>query len=317
MKRFAYALCVVVVAATSQAQEYPTRTVRLVTSEAGGGLDFAARLIGQGLSANLGQQFITDNRGGAGGAIAIETVMKAPPDGATLLVYGSSVWMLPIMRASTVWDPQRDFSPVTLAVTSPNMLVVHPSVEVSSVKELIALARRKPGEITYASSGSGSTAHLATELFKSMAGVDLIHVPFKGSGPALTAMLGGQTQVMFSIAAAAIPHVKASRLKALAVTSSAPSALLPGLPTVAAAGLPGYESGTLMCIFAPAGTPPAIVGKLNQEIVRVLRQPETRDKFLGVGAEVVGSSIEQLTVAMKADAQRMGKVIRDANIRAD
>ena len=176
--------------------------------------------------------------GGAGGAIAIETVMKAPPDGATLLIYGSSVWLLPMMRASTSWDPMRDFAPITLAVTSPNMLVVHPSVEISSVKELIAMARKKPGEVTYASGGSGSTSHLATELFKSMTGLDIVHVPFKGTGPAMTAMLGGQTQIMFTIAGPAIPHVKANRLKAIAVTSANPSALLPNLPTVAAAGLP-------------------------------------------------------------------------------
>ena len=298
------------------AQSYPNKPLRMVTAEAGGGADFSARLIAQALSAQLGQQMIVDNRGGAGGIIAIETVAKASPDGYTLLLYSDAVWLIPFLRRNVSWDPLKDFAPITLADRSPSVLAVHPSVPAKSVKELIALAKARPGEINYGSGGTGSTNYLAVELFKALAGVDIVHIPYKGAGPAINALIANQVQMMIATAASLAPHIKSGRLTALAVASPQPSELLPGVPTVSS-GLPGYEAGTVHAVYAPAATSKPIISRLQREIAQFMTRPEVKERFLNAGLEVVASTPEALASAMKSDMARMGKVIRDAGIRAD
>ncbi len=298
------------------AQSYPTKPIRVVTSEPGGGNDFAARAIGQAIGPRLGQPWVIDNRGGAGGAIAAETVAKAPADGYTLLVYAANIWIIPLLRSNVPYDVLRDLAPITWAARSPNTVVVHPSLPVTSMKELIALAKARPGQLSYGSGGTGATSHLSAELFKSMAKVDILRVPYKANPPALNDLMGGQVQLMFSTASSVTPHLRSGRLRALAVTSAEPSPLAPGLPTVAsAANLPGYESISIYGVFAPAKTPEAIVRQLNQAIVAVLNQPDVRERFFNVGVETVGSTSEQFTAVIRADIARMAKVIKDAGIR--
>jgi tripartite-type tricarboxylate transporter receptor subunit TctC len=293
-------------------QNYPTKPIRIVTGEPGGGSDFAARVVAQGMTPNLGQQVVVDSRASA---VLVETVAKAAPDGYTLLFYGSSVWLAPLLRGSVNYDPIKDFAPVTIAIRAPNVLAVHPAVAANSVQELIALAKAKPGSLNYASVGSGSTAHLAGELFKSMAGVNIVHIPYKGGAPATNDLIGGQVQLMFGTANTIAPHLKSGRLRALAVTSPQPSELFPGLPTVAAAGLPGYESGTMQGLFAPAGTPAAVVNRLNQEAVIVLKRPEAKEKLFNGGVEVVASTPAEFAATIKSEMDRMGKVIKAAGIK--
>ena len=292
-------------------QPYPAKPIRIVTTEPGSGSDIVLRSIAQSLSASLGQQVIIDNRG----IVAGEIVAKAPADGYTLLAYGSALWIAPLLRDSVPYDPLQDFAPVTVTVITPNVLVVHPSLPVKTVKELIALARARPGQLNYASSSTGATPHLTAELFKAMAGIDIVRIPFRGTGPALVALLGGQVQLMFPNAGAATPHVQSGRLRALAVTTSAPSALAPGLPTVAAAGLPGYESESPLAMFAPARTPATIIQRLNQEMARALNEPGARTRLFNSGMEAVGSTPEQLTATVRLDIAKWGKLIRDAGIR--
>ena len=301
-------------AGLASGENYPSKSVRMVTAEVGAAGDLVARSIAPGLSESFGQPVVVENRGGSG-VIPIQTVAKAQPDGYTLLVFGTALWLLPFIQ--DVSYSVRDLAPITLAVTTPLLLVVHPSLPVKSVKELIALAKARPGTLNYASGIAGSATHLPAELFKSMAGVDIVRVAYKGGGPALTAILGGEAQVMFATSSGAGPHVGSGRLRALAVTSAQPSALFPGLPTVAASGLPGYDAASIMCVFAPARTPPALIGRLNQEITRVLNKPEVKERFVRAGSEVVASSPAELAAAIKADMARMGKVIKAAGIRAE
>ena len=292
---------------------YPVKPVRMVTTEAGGGTDFATRLIAQGITQGIGQQVVVDNR--PSGVIPGETVAKAPPDGYTLLVSTQIVWLLPFMQTAP-FDPVRDFIPVTLAVTAPTVLVVHPSVTARSVKELVALAKARPGDLNYASSGIGSSTHLAGELFKSLAGVDVVRVPYKGGGPAMNDLLGGQVQMMFATPPSVVAHTKSGKLIALAVTSSGSTPLLPGLPPLSAT-VPGYESMTLIGVFVPAKTPVAVVKFLNQEIVRVLHRAEVKERFFAAGSEVVGSTADEFAATMGADMMRMGKIIKSASVRTD
>ena len=309
-------LCALSLAAGAAfAQSYPTKPIRVVTSEPGGGNDLTARTIGQAIAGRLGQPWVIDNRGGAGGAIAAEIVARAPPDGYTLLVYASNIWIIPLLRSNVPYDPIRDFAPITWAARSPNTVVVHPALPVKSLPELIALARARPGELNYGSGGTGSSTHLSVELFKSMAKVDILRVPYKANAPAINDLMGGRVQVMFATAGSVTPHIKSGRLRALAVTSAEPSPLAPGLPTVASAGLPGYESISIYGVFAPSKTPESIVRQLNQAIVAVLSQPEIRELFLNVGVETVGSTPEQFGAVIRADMTRMAKVIKDAGIR--
>ena len=298
-------------AATGSGQAYPVKPLRFITAAAGGGSDFATRLIATPLGPALGQQVIVDNRG----VLASDIAAKAPADGYSLLVVGPTLWLLPFMRDS-VGSDLSDFAPITMATQTANMLVVHPTLPAKSVSELIALAKAKPGQLNFVTSGTGNSVHIAGELFKSMTGTDIVRVNYKGASQALTDLASGQTQLMFAVPGSVMPHVKVGRLRALAVTSARPTALAPGLPTVAAS-LPGYESVSYLAIFAPAGTPAPVISRLNQEIVRVLNRPDVKEKFFSAGIETVGSSPEALAALVKAEVGRMGKVIKAAGIRAD
>jgi len=303
-------------AATACAQDFPSKPIRIVVPGAGGGGDFAARLLAQGMSGPLGQQVLVENR--PIGFIPAETVAKAAPDGHTLLLSGSGMWLQPFLRSDVPWDPVRDFLPVSLAVSTPNMIVINASLPVKSVQELIALAKSRPGQLNYGGSGSeGSPNHLAAELFKAMAGVNIVRVPYKANAQAMTDLLSGEVQVMFTTPGSATQHVKSGRLRALAVTTAKPSVLLPGLPTVAASGLPGYESTSIYGLFAPAKTSAPIVTRLSQETARALQRPEIRDKFMNTGTDVVGGPPEELAAFVKYEMTRLGKVIKDVGIRAE
>ncbi len=302
----------VAAAAAASDQSLQGRPIRVITSEAGGGGDFVARVVAHELTRNLGQQVVVDNRG----ILAGEIVAKAAPDGHTLLLYGSNIWISPLLR-KTAWDPLKDFSAITLVNTAPNILVVNPALSVNSVRELIALAKARPGALNYASSGIGSSTHLAGELFRALAGVDIVRINYKGVGAALTDLIAGQVQLIFGSAAAVAPHIKSGKLKALAVTTAQPSAVAPGLPTIAGAGVPGYESGVNVGMFAPAHTPAALVRRLNQETLRVLRTAEVKDKFLSAGVEAAGTTPEHFGTLVKTEMARLGKVVRDAGIRVE
>ena len=319
MRRLSSCVWLIAVVATGDAlpvcgQDYPNKPIRVVTGEPGGGSDFAARVLAQGLTTALGKQVVVDSRAVL---VLMETVARAPADGYTLLFYGSSVWLAPFLRNDVNYDPVKDFSPITIAIRAPNVLAVHPSVAAASVGELIALARARPGVLNYASVGSGSTAHLAAELFKAMAGVDIVHIPYKGGAPAVNDLISGQVQLMFGTMGSSVPHVKSGRLRALAITSAQPSALAPNLPTVAASGLPGFHSEGTHSIFAPAGTGRSIVNRLNAEFVRLLNRTEVKEQFLNAGIEAVGNSPEQLLATMKSEMTQIGKLIANASIRAD
>jgi tripartite-type tricarboxylate transporter receptor subunit TctC len=288
--------------------------VRIITSQTGGSLDFAARLLAPGLSSSLGQQVLVDNRSGN---IATEAAAKSPPDGHTLLFNGAVVWITPLLRTGTSWDVTRDFAPVTLAISSPNVIAVHPSLPVKSVRELIALARSRPGEINSGVGPAGTSSHLAAELFRSMAAIQVVTVPYKGAGQSMIGLLAGEVQLMFPNAASVAPYIRSGRVRAIAVTSARPSALAPGVPTAASSGLPGYEASSLNAFFVPARTPESIIARLNQEIVRLLNQPDIREKFVAAGVEVVGSTPGQLAAEIRSEVARMGKVIQASGIRAD
>ena len=297
----------------ASAQTYPAKPVRIVTSDAGGGSDIVARVIAQGVSGPLGQPVLVENRGG--GVIAGEMVAKAPPDGHTLLFYGGTLWLLPMMRSSVPYDTLRDFAPITLAITSPTVLAVHPSLPVRSVKDLIALAKARPGQLNYGSPAVGTSTHMAAELLKSMAGINIVRIAYKGGAGALNDLIAGQVDLAFVVTTSATPHVKSGRLRALAITSAEPSPQFPGLPTVAATGLPGYESSAQVGMFVPAKTPDAIINRLNQEIVRVLARPDVKEKFLAIGVETVGNTPEQFMAKIKSEIVKWGKVIKEAGIR--
>lgn len=299
---------------TAASQSFPVKPVRIFAPDAGGGADVVARIIAQGLSTSLSQQFIVENRGG-NGAIPADIVAKSTPDGHTLLVFGSPIWLLPLLQDNVPYDPVRDFAPVIMATTAPNILTVHPSLPVSSVKELIAMAKAKPGTLNYAAGISGAFTHLAGELFNSMAGVKIIGVPYKGTAQALNDLIGGQVQMQFSSAASVTGHISSGRLKALAVTSAARSSLFPTLDTVAST-LPGFEAVSIIGMFAPIKTPAETVRLLNRETAAVLKKDEVRQRFVTFGTEVAANSPEEFLAVMKSEVARWGKVIVDAGIRA-
>lgn len=294
------------------AQVFPTRPIRMVTSEPAGSGDFVSRLLAPVISPALGHQVVVDNRPGV--IVAGQTVARAAPDAHTLIVYGGTLWLGPYLRKSP-YDPIGDFAPITLASSSPCVLVVHPSVPASSVNELIELARSRPGVLNYGSGNSGSISHLAPELLKSMTGINIVRIPYKGAGPALNALIADQVQFMIATAPSASPHVKSGRLRALAVTSAKPTVLFPGMITVAASGVAGYEAVAYTGIFATAKSPATAIARLNTEIVRALRQPDVKEKLLAVGVEAIGSTPEELGATVKEEMARMGKVIREAGIR--
>ena len=293
-------------------QDYPNKPIHIVTGGAGGGSDVVSRQIAQGISGPLGQPVIVDNRVAI---LARNTVLKAPPDGYTLLVQGSILWVAPLLEKAPAYDAVNDFSPVALISREVFVLAVHPSLPVKSVKELLALAKARPGELNYAITSFGGPPHIAAELFKSMAGVNIVNVPYKSTPLAITAMISGEVQVSTFDAGLVAPHLKLGRLRGLAVTSAEPSALIPGLPTMAASGLPGFESVTWTGILAPAKTPATIINRLNQEIVRVLNQSDVKERFLNAGSEIFASSPEQFAATIKSETAKVGKIIKDAGIR--
>ncbi|HYH43557.1 MAG TPA: tripartite tricarboxylate transporter substrate binding protein [Burkholderiales bacterium] len=313
---FAASLCTPVLWAGAHAQEFPVKPVRIVTAAPGSTNDLVTRVIAQGLTAGWGQQTIVENRAGGSGVIAAQTVAKAPADGYSILLYSSALWIGPLIQ-DLPWDVVRDFSPITLAASTPNILVVHPSLPVRSVKELVALAKKRPGELNYGSTSIGSSNHLGAELFKSKAGVNIVRVNYKGGGDALTALIGGHVQVAFVTAGLVTPYFKSGKLRPLAICSLQPSALAPGIPTVAAAGFAGIESGSIYGMFAPAKTPPAVIARLNQEIVRALSRPDLKERFLNLGIEALGNTPEEFVSFIKSDLASMGKLVKDAGIRIE
>jgi tripartite-type tricarboxylate transporter receptor subunit TctC len=304
-------------AQAQSAGAWPSKPIRMIVPSApGSGPDIMARAIGQKLTEALGQAIVIDDKPGAGGIIGSEAAAKAPPDGYTLIMSNAGAHTVnPGLYAKLPYDPVKDFAPVTLIGSSPMVLVTHPSVAATSMKELIALAKAKPGELNFASGPSGAIPHLAGELFKAMAGINIVHIGYKGVGLAVTDVIGGRIQMMFPNASAALPQVKVGRLRAHAVSSANPSALAPGLPTVAESGLPGYECVAMYAVFLPAKTPAALVTRLNKEIVQVLNKPEIRERFLAASTEIVASTPQGLADTMKSEMTRMGKLIRDAGIR--
>ncbi len=301
-------------ACSAYGDDYPSRPIRILASEPGGGIDYAARVVARGIAGPLGVSVIVENRGGAGGLLAIKAAVDAQPDGYTLVLFGSTIWLFPFLRDNVGYDPVKDLAPISLAMSSPNIVVIHPSLPVHSIKDLIALAKAKPGQLNYGSSSIGASTHLAVELFKSMAGLDIVRVPYKGTAPALIGLTSNQVQVMFSTMTGAIPLIKAGKITALAVASAQPSALFPELPTVAAS-LPGYESASITALFAPAKTPAARIIRINQEVARYLRTPEAKEMLLKSNIEPIASSPQELTRTMKNEMARLGKVIKEQGIR--
>jgi tripartite-type tricarboxylate transporter receptor subunit TctC len=298
--------------------QYPAHPVRfIVPSAAGGGTDIIARAVSLKLSEALGQQFVVDNRPGAGQMIGIELAAKAPPDGHTILMAASTLAINPVMYKKVPYDPLRDFAPVTQAASLPNVLVVHPSLPVNSLAELIAYAKARPGELNFASAGIGTSPQMSIELLKSMAGIDMVHIPYKGTAPGVVDLLAGQVKVMAPNVLTALPHIKSGKLRALAVTSGNRSRALPEIPTVAEAGLAGYDSTQWYGVLAPAGTPREIVARLHGEIVRALRDPEVGKRLEADGAEAVGSSPEEFSAFIRSETEKWAKVARAAGIKPE
>ena len=289
---------------------YPTKPVRIITSETGSANDLVSRIVAQGLTASLGKQVIVDNRGGVG----IEIAARAQADGYTLLFYGSAVWTSPFIRDNLPWDPLRDFVAITSAVSSPNVLIVHPSLPVQTTAELIALAKARPGYLNYAAGTLGASPHLSAELFKAMAGVDIQRIPYKGTGPALVGLLAGQAHLMIAGAGSVSGHVKSGRVRGLAVTSLKPSALMPGLPTLAS-DLPGFESASMIGFFSPAKMTPAMVTRLHREIVQVLNTREITGRLFAAGVEIIGSTPREFADKIKFEMDKWGKLIRESRLR--
>lgn len=295
---------------------YPTRAVRIIVpSSPGGGTDILSRLLTPGLSERLGQTVVVDNRPGAGSIIGNDIVAKAAPDGYTLLMGISTLAILPSMHKKLPYDAMRDLAPISQAIAAPNILVVHPSLPVKTVKELIALAKKRPGELNYASAGLGTNPHLSMELFLSMAHIKMVHIAYKGLGPALVDLLAGQVVVATSTMLAGLPHVKSGRLRALGTTGAKRSSVLPNLPTVAEAGVPGYEAVQWYGLFAPAKTPKEIITKLHGAMVGVLQNPAIKDKLSTDGAEPVGNTPEEFARFLRSETEKWGKVVRTAGIK--
>jgi tripartite-type tricarboxylate transporter receptor subunit TctC len=296
-------------------QGYPNRPLRFLTTGIGASTDLAARTVAQGLTDSVGWNVVVDNRGST--IVSSDMVAKAPPDGYTILVITDGMWRGPLFQKMP-FDPVKDFAPITLVSRSPNILVVHPSLPVKSVKELIALAKAKPGELNYGAGAIGASTHLASELFKLMAGVNIVHVPYKSTGAAVSPLLSGELQVMFGTSAAVTTHIKSGRLRALAVSTAQPTALAPGLPTIAAAGnLPGYESASTAGVFAPAAASQTILKRLHEEISRVLVRPEVKERFYNQSVDIVGGSPEETAAFVKSDIAATARIIKHTGMRVD
>ena len=306
-------------ATVASAQGYPNRTIRLVVPfPAGGTTDILAREVAQKLSEVFGQSVVVDNRPGAAGNIGSDLVAKSAPDGYTLLMGTVGTHAInPSLYSKMPYDHVKDFAPVVLVAGVPNVLVVNPALPVNSVADLIKLAKDKPGQINFASSGSGTSIHLSGELFKTMAGVDMTHVPYKGSSPALTDLIGGQVQIMFDNLPSALPQIKGGRLRAIAVTSLKRAPVLPDIPTINESGLPGFEASSWFGMLAPAGTPAAIVARINAEVNKWLQSADAREKLLGQGAEAAGGSPEQFANHIRAESEKWAKVVKASGAKVD
>ena len=314
--------CVAALAAVAtvqaQTQPYPTRPIRLVVSfAAGGGVDLVARLIGQKLSEAWSQQVVIDNRPGAGGNVSAELVAKSLPDGYTIYLSSASVVVNASLYKTLPYDPLKDFAPVTLLVNAHNVLVSHPSLPAKNIRELIALAKKKPGQINYASTGSGSSGHLAMELFRSMAGIELTHIPYKVIGQTTADLLSGQVSLWFPTMPGVLQHIKGGRMTALGVSGSRRAPALPNVPTIAEAGVPGYDASTWYPLLAPAGTPTAIVDKMNAQLVAILASADVREKLQAQGIEPVGSTPAQLGAHLKSEMVKWEKVVRLSGAKVD
>jgi len=312
------ALAVVSFGALAQAA-YPERPVRIIVPfPPGGPADVLARIVGDKLGHSLGKPFIIENKAGAGGNIGMEQGARAAPDGYTLtLAPVGNLTVAPALYSKLPYDPAKDFAPITVLASVPNVLIVHPSVGVKSVAELVALARAKPGSLNYASPGNGSIPHLAGELFKRTAGVDIVHIPFNGVAPATNAVLAGDVQLFFAQSSTALPQWHAGKVVALGVATPKRIAAAPDLPTIAEQGFPGFEATSWYALVAPAGTAPAIVDRLHGEIVKALREPDVREKIAGLGAEPVGNSPAEFAAMQRAETVRWTRVAKEANIHAD
>ena len=304
--------------ARAQNDPWPTRPVRwVVPFPPGGAMDVIARTLSDKAARALGQPFVVENRPGAGGNIGAEAVARSPADGYTIMITSIGMATNRALYPRLGYDPVKDFAPVSLLAVVPNVLVVRADSPAKSVRDVIAMARRNPGKLTYASAGNGTSIHLAGEVFASEAGIDLLHVPYKGSGPALTDLLGGQVDLMFDSITSSGQNIQAGKLRALGVTSAKRSAALPDVPTIAEAGVAGYEVSPWFAVFAPAGTPPAIVSRLQATLVDAMRQPDTQARLAAVGAEAIGSTPAQLARHLGDELKRWDKVITERKIRID
>ena len=300
------------------ADTYPSKPIKwVVPFTPGGAMDTMARTLGEKMSQSMKQPIVIENRPGAGGVVGSTTVAKSEPDGYTMMIVSIGHAVNPSLYPKLSYDPVRDFEPVSLVGIVPNVLVVNPGVKANNVSELVALAKQQPGKLTFASAGSGTTIHLAGELFASMADVDILHVPYKGSAPAVTDLMGRQVDMMFDSVSSAKPYIDAGRLKPLAVTTTKRSSVLPNVPTVAEAGIKGYELSGWYAVFVPAKTPQPVVNRINEELVKALKQPDVKARFAQIGAEPVGSSPAELAKYLKSETAKWSEIVRARNIKAD
>jgi len=305
-------------AAGAHAQTYPAKPIRwIVPFPPGGSTDLLARVVGQKLTESWGQTVVVENRGGAGGTVGAAEAAKATPDGYTLFMGAIHHTIATSAYPKLPYDFQRDFAPITVVAIVPNVLVVNPSIPAKTVPELIAHAKANPGKLTYGSAGMGTAHHLIGEVFNSRAGVDILHVPYKGSAPAIADLIGGQVSIMYDTVASCLPHVKAGKIRALAVATAKRSSALPDVPTIAEAALPGFEVTTWFGALAPAKTPKELIAKLNAEIVKILAMPDVRKRLLDAGAEPVGNTPEQMAAQIKRETEEYAKVVKQAKIVAE
>ncbi len=318
LTHFALSACLIAASITADAQDYPTKPVRLVVgSTPGGGTDISARAIAPKLSEYLGQQVIIENRAGATTTIGVNFVARSAPDGYTLLMGVSSLTINPHILKNVPYDVVKDLAPISQVVVAPNIMISHPSLPARSVKELIAFARARPGQLNFAAGGAGSSQHLAIELFLSMTGLKIVHVPYKGQGPALLDVMAGHVSLMMANVISALPQVKNGRIRAIGVTGLKRAAVAPEIPTIAEAGVPGYEVLQWYGVLAPANTPRDIIAKLHAATVRALQDPVIKERFIGDGGETVGNTPEEFAAVISADLRKWGKVVKDAGIRID
>ena len=301
------------------AQDWPSKPIRFIAPNLPGGpTDILARLIGQKLAESLGQPVVIENRAGAGGNIGTEVAAKAPPDGYTLVTGNNATFGANVSLYKRLgFDPLRDFAPVILVATQPNILVVHPSLPAQSVKEFIALAKARPGQLNYSGSGMGAAAHLAAELFKSMTATDIVHISYKSAAPALIDLVAGETQLMFATSLSVMPYIKANRVRALGVTTAKRSRFLPELPTIAEAGVPGFEASTWHGVLVPAGTPVTIVERFNTEINRMLQLADVRERLAALGAEIAGGSAKEFAEHIQREIPKWAKVVKSIGVQLE